>query len=299
MAGLAWSEKLSIDGGVIDSDHKHLLIVTGNFLQCGQGARREQLCAFIDDLEHFATAHFRREEAIQRAIEYKWAQNQNAEHIELLATLAQIRDRLHQVAAAALDDCRREIGALIRHWLIDHILNSDSGMKPYRDLIILHSGGIVPLSSEKHRSNRIIGSAKSKGLTIDHGVIDEDHRALISLINDFILEENDGYNPVKLRATIAALHAYANIHFKREEELQRAVGFPFHEAHRRAHRDLLSDLDRIGDDLLSRHSAHQHGTLSNFLREWLVEHVQDADMRMRPYVDEMKKMRSTSHPHRF
>ncbi|MEI8397444.1 MAG: hemerythrin domain-containing protein, partial [Rhodospirillaceae bacterium] len=91
---------------------------------------------------------------------------------------------------------------------------------------------------------------------------------------------------------VQALHDYADVHFRREEELQRAIGFPYHDAHKMAHKDLLKDLRLVGGNLLRNYSEKQHGEFSAFLRHWLIDHVQEVDVRMKPYVDDMRKMRS-------
>jgi hemerythrin len=56
-------------------------------------------------------------------------------------------------------------------------------------------------------------------MSIDDGVIDDDHRCLIGLVN-----EADGITlgpamPAELGVTLARLDAYTRIHFQREERL--------------------------------------------------------------------------------
>ena len=70
MVGIEWSDRISVDGGVIDADHKHLIMISNLFLTSGSDTSHEALCEIIDDLEHYATAHFRREEDIQHAIDH-------------------------------------------------------------------------------------------------------------------------------------------------------------------------------------------------------------------------------------
>ncbi len=292
MAKIAWSDNISVDAGIIDADHKHLIMISNRFLETSNTATQEELCEIIDDLEHYAAAHFRREEEMQVAIEYLAIKSQKAEHEELMQTLAHIGDRLRQAGPADLASSCKEINGLIRHWLIDHILKSDIGMKPYRSIIALHSGVLPPLSDDRYSLNRIIGTAKTKSLKIDGGVIDEDHRALIGLINDFIMAENNGASPQRLADIIKSLHKYSDIHFQREEKLQLAVGFPYHDAHKKRHADLLKELHKAGAEVLSGLSKRGHGLFSAFLRSWLIDHVMERDTMMLPYVNEMRSIRS-------
>ncbi len=292
MAKIAWSENISVDGGIIDADHKHLILISNRFLETSCTATQEELCEIIDDLEHYAAAHFRREEELQVAIEYLPIKAQKAEHEKLMQTLAHIGDRLRQAGPANLASSCKEINVLIRHWLIDHILKSDIGMKPYRSIIAQHSGVLPPLSDDRYSLNKIIGTAKAKSLKIDGGVIDEDHRALIGLIIDFIMAENNGATPQQLADIIKALHKYSDIHFQREEKLQLAVGFPYHDAHKKRHADLLKELHSAGAEVLNGLSKRAHGAFSAFLRSWLIDHVMERDTMMLPYVNEMRNIRS-------
>lgn len=294
MGEIVWNEKISVDGGIIDADHKHLIAISNLFINRAQVSDKEELCEIIDDLEHYATAHFRREEAIQAAIEYQDAATQRAEHAELLSTLSGIAERLHAAAPEDMGSTKKEISTLIRRWLLDHILKSDLKMAPYRDLVAAHEGRLVALDSDRHRGNRIIGTSQFNDLKIDGGTIDADHKELVITINDFILAENEGADQKRLKELLSVLNAYARVHFEREERLQLAVGFPFHEAHKRTHRELIADLNRIGEELLRTHSPDRHGILSSFLRNWLVNHVQQSDKTMLPYVQEMRGMRSRS-----
>ncbi|MEI7606668.1 MAG: bacteriohemerythrin [Rhodospirillaceae bacterium] len=292
MAKIAWSDNISVDGGIIDADHKHLIMISNRFLETSNTATQEELCEIIDDLEHYAAAHFRREEELQASIEYLAIKAQKAEHEELMQTLAHIGDRLRQAGPADLASSCKEINGLIRHWLIDHILKSDIGMKPYRSVIAAHAGDLRPLSDDRYSLNRIIGTAKAKSLKIDGGIIDEDHRALIGLINDFIMSENNGASPQRLADIIKALYKYSDIHFQREEKLQLAVGFPYHDAHKKRHSDLLKELHKAGAEVLNGLSKKGHGLFSAFLRSWLIDHVMERDTMMLPYVNEMRNIRS-------
>src|SRR6266545_3261240 len=64
-------------------------------------------------------------------------------------------------------------------------------------------------------------------MSVDNGIIDDDHRHLIDIINSF------SYHRARGRADLPhamdclnALKFYANTHFAREERLQLMVGYP-------------------------------------------------------------------------
>lgn len=132
-------------------------------------------------------------------------------------------------------------------------------------------------------------------MSVDGGLIDQDHRVLIGIINEF------GATPVTpeaipaLERILAKLDRYTQIHFEREEKLQRAVIYPFHEAHRRSHMDLIRQLSEVRDELKAKSATkgtddivNAHARMGNFLHHWLVDHIIEADLRMKPYTAEIR-----------
>ncbi len=125
-------------------------------------------------------------------------------------------------------------------------------------------------------------------MAIDHGLIDNDHRLLIAIINDF---ENTGRTPdgfAELPKTLAMLRHYAMIHFGREEQLQAAARYPQSEEHQEVHRQMVWQLNVISEKLAEPHDpAEVFEDVQEMLRLWLVEHILKTDLPMRPYVDAM------------
>ncbi len=128
-------------------------------------------------------------------------------------------------------------------------------------------------------------------MSVDHGVIDEDHRHLIDIINRFDDAAADGLSTSEALEILYALKFYAATHFQREEHLQSLVDFPDRDVHKKDHEKLLHSLVEIIEGVQS-HPATAHddskGKLSDLLRDWLTDHIIGADLRLRPYVDKMK-----------
>ncbi len=120
-----------------------------------------------------------------------------------------------------------EIGALLNGWLIDHILQSDIDMAAYRKEIAAVASGMKPMNRDSGNAGlRTIGTEQIQGLSIDNGVIDGDHQHLIDIINDFIVAATEEVETAHLEGILAMLASHTETHFSREEELQRAVGYP-------------------------------------------------------------------------
>jgi len=128
-------------------------------------------------------------------------------------------------------------------------------------------------------------------MSVDHGVIDEDHRHLIDIINRFDDVAADGLSTSEALEILYALKFYTTTHFQREEYLQSLVDYPERDAHKKDHEKLLHTLVGIIERVQS-HAATAHddskGTLSDLLRDWLTDHIIGADLRLRPYIDKMK-----------
>ncbi len=132
----------------------------------------------------------------------------------------------------------------------------------------------------------------SNDMVIDGGLIDEDHRQLLEIINRFEATATRGTILSSVEDTLKSLHEYAEVHFRREEELQREIKFPHAASHRREH----ERLEKILEDVI--HEATQLGREErrktivdtvDLLRDWLMEHILKSDMEMKPYFDRMKK----------
>jgi len=125
-------------------------------------------------------------------------------------------------------------------------------------------------------------------LTVGHPDIDNDHRRLIAIINDF--ERLSTLIPKEraLHEVLISLYDYAASHFAREEEIQRAGNYPFQEAHKAAHRDLLHDITEMATRYFIKKTEpitkESLDVAAGFLRSWLLDHIIKDDLRMRGYV---------------
>lgn len=149
-------------------------------------------------------------------------------------------------------------------------------------------------------------------MAIDQGVIDQDHRALIAIINEFCEAKVDRNELPRLERIVAKLEHYAAVHFGREEALQRVVQYPYVDAHHHEHVDLIRQLGTIRGDLLGLHGEGRpplseapsapspaaaeptpeeivcaHADVAEFLHHWLVDHIIKSDLRMKPYTAKM------------
>lgn len=124
-------------------------------------------------------------------------------------------------------------------------------------------------------------------LSIGVPIIDQDHKTLLGLINDFEQLTAKGRHAMFEDAFKKVL-SFAKEHFVREERIQRGIGFPEQASHAELHRQFGTQAAHlfvrlIGEKNIERRNA-VGGEIAEFLNSWLVDHIQVQDTRMRPHV---------------
>ncbi len=113
----------------------------------------------------------------------------------------------------------------------------------------------------------------TEDLAVGIEAIDDDHRILLELLTRAYCEQGDA--SYTLSTLLAELAEYAPGHFRREESIMKACGYPGSADHNQVHQFLLNQLEIKKDRL-------RKGTISRpevivFLTSWLVNHVRDVD----------------------
>lgn len=93
---IQWRDEMAIDQGVIDHDHQALIAIINEF--CEAKVERDELPRLeriIAKLEHYALAHFGREEALQRVVQYAYADAHHHEHGDLIRALGSMIGRAY------------------------------------------------------------------------------------------------------------------------------------------------------------------------------------------------------------
>lgn len=133
---------------------------------------------------------------------------------------------------------------------------------------------------------------------IDHGLIDDDHHFLFEQVNEILEKAKTDLSFAAMGSELTQLRDFAVKHFEREEMLQRASGYPLHAGHCALHRDLLVQLDQFVAAMMaqSADAGELLRPLRSFLFRWLLSHIMDHDMSMRPYVEAMTDTAKTFVP---
>jgi hemerythrin-like metal-binding protein len=120
-------------------------------------------------------------------------------------------------------------------------------------------------------------------LTIDDGPIDEDHRRLVELVNALHGAAQQGISRSAVGERMAELVFYTQDHLIREEELMAAIGFPYLAEHKQGHILFLSHLHGYQTDFHNGGAAKPLA-LAELLKNWLANHIREADGELRAYL---------------
>ena len=113
--------------------------------------------------------------------------------------------------------------------------------------------------------------------------VDEQHKTLVSLLNqlhDAILHK---IGRVASREILDRLAEYTTTHFLLEESLMRVAGYPGFAIHKQQHEDLLREVQELQHKLDQEHVTITFELL-HFLKSWLTHHIIESDKRFGAYL---------------
>lgn len=122
-------------------------------------------------------------------------------------------------------------------------------------------------------------------LSVGVNVIDDDHKKLVNMVNELYDGITAGKGKEALAKILDELVNYTKIHFDREEQLFAKTGYPAAAAHKKEHDDLTKQVL----DVQAKYKNGSVATLSlevmNFLKNWLVNHIQGSDKKYGPHLN--------------
>jgi len=115
--------------------------------------------------------------------------------------------------------------------------------------------------------------------------IDRDHKKLLTLINHVQTAVYYSTGETFERQALKELVDYTKHHFEREEALMRDNGYPDYEPHKKQHEEMIAKVR----EYCAAYEKDREGTindLSDFLKGWLIEHIQGTDQKYVPFLHE-------------
>lgn len=120
-------------------------------------------------------------------------------------------------------------------------------------------------------------------LSVGNDAIDSDHKHFIEIVNQ---AENNlaAMDQAALKTNLENLFFYALTHFDKEEKIAHAVGYPQVQSLHDSHEELRSKLLQIEREIDEAWSPSSIEDFSTLLRDWLLNHVLEEDMLMKPFL---------------
>jgi hemerythrin len=108
--------------------------------------------------------------------------------------------------------------------------------------------------------------------------VDEQHRVLVSLLNQLHEAIREHHGKATSREILDRLAEYTRTHFLLEESLMRLTHYPGFEIHKQQHEDLIRQVQDL-QYKLDQENATITFELLHFLKNWLTQHINDSDKR--------------------
>jgi len=115
--------------------------------------------------------------------------------------------------------------------------------------------------------------------------IDNQHRKLIQIINNFYDALKDPEASMTIFQTLNELFHYTELHFKDEEEIMHLIQYPASklEKHKLAHENITEQIFKLNDQL-NRGDERTLYNLESFLNNWIIKHILEMDKAYQPYT---------------
>jgi hemerythrin-like metal-binding protein len=120
-------------------------------------------------------------------------------------------------------------------------------------------------------------------MEVGDAAIDAEHRQLAQAVNALYEDIVQGHSANQVKAALEDIAAHTDRHFRHEERIMRANGYPGLAEHARQHAELEASIA----DLLERFEAGESLyslRVVNFLADWLLIHIRTSDKALGLYL---------------
>ncbi len=150
------------------------------------------------------------------------------------------------------------------------------GMNPWVSVVMAAILLAVPLINKWLTSKRFV--QWKDDLSVGIGSIDDDHKKLLTLINNLQTAVYYPTGEAFERQALKELVDYTKYHFEREERLMRENDYPEYEEHKRQHEAMIARVTGC----MTAYDKDREGTiedLTRFLKTWLIQHIAGTDQK--------------------
>lgn len=214
---------------------------------------------------------------------------------EIMSSASKVSDLVNEIATASHEQAQGVSQIVIALSQIDQVTQQNTAAAEESASVSEElSGQAIELSSMVKRF-RLKGQA---GYTDDDdadvlipwgpsymigiGVVDQQHKVLVDLINKIHKLRTHGENIQEMIPVYEELIDYTQKHFADEEVLQQKAQYPDFPNHKQIHIKFVNKMKEFGADL--KNGKLQAADLMRFLSDWLIGHIQGTDTKYVSYV---------------
>jgi len=129
--------------------------------------------------------------------------------------------------------------------------------------------------------------AWNEAFSVGNAMLDSDHRILLNLLNQLHDAIDTGQSREVVGTVINVLAEYAEHHFRREEEMMAAAGYPDLAAHREQHQALEARVRELRDRWHAGERRVLDEDVVSVLKKWLTDHILGTDKSYSPWIEGM------------
>jgi hemerythrin len=122
-------------------------------------------------------------------------------------------------------------------------------------------------------------------LSVGVNVIDDDHKKLVGMVNELYDAITAGKGKEALAKILDGLVNYTKVHFDREEQFFAKTAYPAAAARKKEHDDLTKQVLEVQAKYKAGTVACLSLEVMNFLKNWLVNHIQGSDKKYGPHLN--------------
>ncbi len=122
-------------------------------------------------------------------------------------------------------------------------------------------------------------------MSVSVGIFDDDHKKLVTMLNALFDAVQAGKGKDALGKILDGLIEYTKNHFAREEDYMTKNGYPDLAAHRKEHEELTKQVIEVQKKYHSGSTATLSMEVMNFLKNWLIKHIQGTDKKYGPFFN--------------
>jgi hemerythrin len=114
--------------------------------------------------------------------------------------------------------------------------------------------------------------------------VDADHKKLVAMVNELYDGVVAGHGKDVVGKVLDGLISYTAEHFAREERYFAQSNYPDAVAHKKEHADLVKQVLEVQAKFKAGATSSLSLEVMNFLKTWLVKHIQGSDKKFGPHL---------------